>query len=148
MNAIRSPIAEALMHKFSPGIYVASAGVVKGKCALFAAVIIPEEGISLDLHNPRGLEGIADGFFDLVVTLTPQAHHAVLEAMRSFSVDVEYWLTPDPVLAMGLQEQILNAYRDVRNVLKKRIIERFTLYQSISVPVGLAGQGDMINMAG
>lgn len=127
MNAIRSPIAEALTQKFFPDIYVASAGVSRGERDPFAAAVIAEEGMSMDAHNPRGLEDLADGFFDLIVTLTPQAHHAVLEEMRSFSVDVEYWPTPDPALATGSREQILNAYRNVRENLQKRILERFKL---------------------
>jgi len=125
MNAIRSPIAEGLMQKMHPDIYVASAGVVRGERDPFAAAVIAEEGISLDNHNPQGLEDLADGFFDLVITLTPQAHHIVLEEMRSFSVDVEYWPTPDPSLVSGTREQIMQAYRHVCAVLKKRITTRF-----------------------
>lgn len=130
MNAIRSPIAEALTQKFFPDIYVASAGVRRGERDPFAAAVIAEEDMSLDAHNPRGLEDLADGYFDLIVTLTPQAHHAVLEEMRSFSVDVEYWPTPDPALATGSREQILNAYRGVRESLKKRILERFKVQKA------------------
>jgi len=125
MNAIRSPIAEALMQKMQPDIYVASAGIVRGQRDPFADMVIAEEGISLDGHNPQGLEDLADGFFDLVITLTPQAHHVVLEEMRSFSVEVEYWPTPDPSLITGSREQILEAYRHVREVLKNRIHKRF-----------------------
>lgn len=124
-NSIRSPIAEALTRKMFPDIYVASAGVVKGKRDPFAAFVISEDGLSLDAHDPRGLEELSDGFFDLVITLTPQAHHAVLDEMRSFSVDVEYWPTPDPALTMGSREQILDAYRNIRETLKQRIFERF-----------------------
>lgn len=124
-NSIRSPIAEALTRKMFPDIYVASAGVVKGERDPFAACVISEDGLSLDTHNPRGLEELSDGFFDLVITLTPQAHHAVLDEMRSFSVDVEYWPTPDPALTMGSREQILDAYRNIRETLKQRIFERF-----------------------
>ncbi|WP_297327041.1 low molecular weight phosphatase family protein [uncultured Bartonella sp.] len=126
-NSIRSPIAEALTRKMFPDIYVASAGVVKGNRDPFAAAVIAEDGLSMESHNPRGLEELSDGYFDLVVTLTPQAHHSVLEQMRGFSVDVEYWPTPDPALATGSREQILNAYRDIRENLKKRIFERFSL---------------------
>lgn len=125
-NAIRSPIAEALTRKMFPDIYVASAGVIKGSRDPFAATIIAEDGLSMESHNPRGLEELSDGFFDLVVTLTPQAHHAVLEMMRGFSVDVEYWPTPDPALATGSRGQILDAYRDIRENLKQRIFERFS----------------------
>lgn len=128
-NSIRSPIAEALTRKMFPDIYVASAGVVKGNRDPFAVAVIAEDGLSMESHNPRGLEELSDGYFDLVVTLTPQAHHAVLEQMRGFSVDVEYWPTPDPALATGSREQILDAYRDIRENLKKRIFKRFSVKQ-------------------
>lgn len=125
MNSIRSPIAEALMHKLFPQIYVASAGVKKGERDPFATAVIAEAGMTMSEHNPRGLEELADGFFDLVITLTPQAHHAVLAQMHGFSFDIEYWPTPDPALATGSREQILDAYRDVRQSLEKRILDRF-----------------------
>ncbi len=126
------------MHKFFPGIYVASAGLVKGNCDPFAAVVIAEEGIALECHDPRGLEDLADGFFDLIITLTLQAHEAVLHEMRSFSVDVEYWPTPDPSLVTGSREQILEAYRDVREGLKKRIALRFAMCQNYAAqPLGI-----------
>lgn len=130
MNSIRSPIAEAITRKMFPNIYVASAGIMKGDRDPFAASVIAEDGMTMDEHDPRGLEELNDGFFDLVITLTPQAHHIVLEEMRSFSVDVEYWPTPDPALAAGSREQILNAYRDIRESLKKRIYERFHTQQA------------------
>jgi hypothetical protein len=38
---------------------------------------------------------------------------------------VEYWPTFDPTAATGSREQILGAYRDVRNRLAGRIKERF-----------------------
>jgi len=125
LNAIRSPIAKALMQKFYPHIYVASAGVLRGERDPFVSTVIAEEGLSLDAHHPQGIEDLSDGFFDLIITLTPQAHHVVLEQMRSFSVEVEYWPTPDPALATGSREQILAAYRQVREFLKQRIFKRF-----------------------
>ncbi len=126
MNAIRSPIAELLARKLlRPNIYVASAGVKRGERDPFVDAVLIEEGLSLDNRQPRGIEELADGYFDLIVTLTPLAHHTVLERMRGFSVDVEYWPTPDPTLVTGSREQIMNAYRDVRERLRQRIISRF-----------------------
>lgn len=125
-NAIRSPIAELLARKaLPPDIYVASAGVKRGERDPFVDAVLQEEGLSLDNRQPRGLEELADGYFDLIVTLTPLAHHTVLERMRGFSVDVEYWPTPDPTLVMGSRSQIMAAYRDVRDRLKRQIMQRF-----------------------
>lgn len=128
MNAIRSPMAECLArHMLGGKIYLASAGVNRGESDLFVAAVLAEEGLTLDARQPRELQELGDGYFDLVVTLTPLAHHAVLERMRGFSVDVEYWPMPDPTLVQGTRDQILDAYRDVREQLKRRIAERFSL---------------------
>ncbi|MBO1038607.1 low molecular weight phosphatase family protein [Brucella pituitosa] len=124
-NSIRSPIAELLARKLlPPNMYIASAGVQRGERDPFVDAVLIEEGLSLDARQPRGLEELADGYFDLIITLTPLAHHTVLERMRGFSVDVEYWPTPDPTLMTGSREQIMNAYRDVRDRLKRQITER------------------------
>ncbi len=124
-NSIRSPMAEMLARKLLPAnVYIASAGVKRGERDPFVDSVLQEEGLSLNDRQPRDLEEMTDGFFDLIVTLTPLAHHTVLERMRGFSVDVEYWPTPDPTLVTGSREQILSAYRDVRDRLKRRITER------------------------
>ncbi|MEJ5080596.1 MULTISPECIES: arsenate-mycothiol transferase ArsC [unclassified Ochrobactrum] len=124
-NAIRSPIAELLARKLLPSnMFIASAGVQRGERDPFVDAVLVEEGLSLDDRQPRGLEELADGYFDLIITLTPLAHHTVLEKMRGFSVDVEYWPTPDPTLVTGSREQIMNAYRDVRDRLKRQITQR------------------------
>lgn len=125
-NAIRSPMAELLARKLlPPNIYIASAGVMRGERDPFVDAVLSEDGLSLDDRQPRGIEELADGYFDLIITLTPLAHHTVLERMRGFSVDVEYWPTPDPTLMTGSREQIMNAYRDVRDRLKRQITRRF-----------------------
>lgn len=59
------------------------------------------------------------------MTLAPEAHHKALEMTRTEAVDVEYWPTPDPTLATGSREQILDSYRSVRDMLMLRIKKRF-----------------------
>ncbi|MFK4824598.1 low molecular weight phosphatase family protein [Paenochrobactrum sp. BZR 588] len=125
-NSIRSPMAELLTRRMlSKSTYIASAGVKKGERDPFVDAVLAEISISLDNRQPRDLDELEDGYFDLIITLTPLAHHTVLEKMRGFSVDVEYWPTPDPTLLTGSREQILVAYRDVRDRLKKQIEQRF-----------------------
>ncbi len=87
--------------------------------------VLAEEGLSLGEHHPRTIDELEDDYFDLIVTLAPQAHHAALELTRSMAVEVEYWPMPDPTSAMGTREQIMAAYREVRERLKARIAERF-----------------------
>lgn len=125
MNAIRSPMAEVIARRLLPtGTYVASAGVRAGERDPFVDAVLEEIGLSLGKRQPQTLEELEDDFFDLVVTLAPEAHHAALELTRSMAVDVLYWPMPDPTAATGTREQIIGAYREVRDRIARMIGER------------------------
>ena len=83
-----------------------SAGVRAGEPDPFAAAVMDEIGIDLSRHAPKSLDQLKDGSFDLIVSLSPEAHHKALALAQGFAVDVEYWPTPDPSLAEGSREQI------------------------------------------
>ena len=126
MNAIRSPMAEVLARTMLPaGIFVASAGVRAGQRDPFVDAVLTERDLTLGEHKPKRLDDLEDVYFDLIVTLAPEAHHAALELTRSLAVDVEYWPTADPSTATGARDRIMDAYRDVCNRLHARIAERF-----------------------
>lgn len=125
MNAIRSPMAEALARSMLPrGVYVASAGVRKGEPDPFVEAVLNEIGLSAPKRQPQTLEELEDDFFDVIVTLAPEAHHRALELTRSNAVDVIYWPTADPTATTGTRDQILGAYRDVRDHLAGLIASR------------------------
>jgi protein-tyrosine-phosphatase len=129
MNAVRSPMAAALLqHLAGRRTYVESAGVRPGEPDHFAAAVMDEIGIDISHHRPHSLDDLNDTSFDLVITLAPEAHHKALEMTRTMSVEVEYWPTPDPTAAVGSREQILDAYRAVRDALLRRIKQRFPYY--------------------
>jgi len=125
MNAIRSPMAEALArHYFGRSVYVQSAGVKRGELDPFAVAALDEIGIDASRHKPRSLDELEENEglnFDLIVTLSPEAHHKVLDMTRAIAADVEYWPMPDPSVVQGSREQRLDAYRQVRDALQKRI---------------------------
>jgi len=131
LNSVRSPMAAALFGQmFGRGIYVGSAGVRKGELDPFAVAAMAELGVDISRHRPITFEELEDleGLnFDLIVTLSPEAHHRALELTRTSAVDVEYWPTPDPTDLEGNREQRLNAYREVRDQLSSRIRERFVV---------------------
>ena len=124
-NAVRSPMAEALArHYFGKSIYVQSAGVRKGDLDPFMVAALDEIGIDASKQKPRTLAELEEweGLnFDLIVSLSPEAHHAALELTRTVAADVEYWPTPDATIAQGTREQRLDAYRNVRDGLSYRI---------------------------
>jgi protein-tyrosine-phosphatase len=125
-NAIRSPMAEAIMkHFYGHKVFVQSAGVRAGEPDPFIAEVLDEIGIELKKHKPRSFEDIEDTSFDVAISLSPEAHHKALELTRTMAMTAEYWPTFDPSATAGSREQILDAYRAVRDTLMRRIRERF-----------------------
>jgi protein-tyrosine-phosphatase len=128
MNAVRSPMAAALMQQIFPAIRVASVGVAPGDLDPFAVVVMDEVGADISKHKPidfaeyEDLEGLD---FDLIVTLSPGAHHKALSLSHRIPAEIEYWPTPDPTANEGNREQRLDAYRAVRDQLMNQIRERF-----------------------
>jgi protein-tyrosine-phosphatase len=136
LNAVRSPMAAALLKQMLGGsLYVGSAGVRKGELDPFAIAVMEEIGIDITSHGPITFEELEDleGLnFDLIVTLSPEAHHKALDLTRTLATEVEYWPTHDPTAAEGNREQRLNAYRAVRDMLVHKIRERFVARASVN----------------
>jgi len=126
MNAVRSPMAEAIM-KFHYGhvVYVDSVGVRVAALDPFAVAVMDEIGIDLARHHPKSFDDIEDDSFDLVVTLSPEAQHRAVEMTRTMACEVEFWNTFDPSIVEGNRETRLAAYREVRDRLTERIRARF-----------------------
>lgn len=125
-NSIRSPMAEALLKHFhGKRIYVDSAGVRARQIDAMAVEVMTELGIDLTGHQAKSFDDLVDSSFDLVITLSPEAHHRALEMTRIMACDVEYWPTLDPTIGDGNRETRLALYREVRDGLKRRILARF-----------------------
>ena len=126
MNAIRSPMAAAILHHFHGGkIYVASAGIAAGDPDPFVGMVMDEIGIDLKTHRPHSFEDLEDSAFDLLVTLSPEAEKRAQNMARTMAIAIENWSIPDPSATHGSREQIIEAYRAVRDELIKRVKSRF-----------------------
>ena len=127
MNSIRSPMAEGLL-KFMQGdrIFIDSVGVRPKDVNGFGIAVMEEIGIDISTHNPKSFDDLEDSYFDLVITLSPEAQHQAIEMTRVMACDVEFWNTFDPSLVESeSRETILDAYRQVRNQLLIRLKSRF-----------------------
>ncbi len=125
-NVIRSVMAAAIFkHFYGHKVYVASCGVRPGQADPFVAAVMDEMGIDIGKHRPQGFGDLEDSSFDLVISLSPEAHHRALEMTRTMAIDAEYWPTMDPSVTAGSREQILDSYRDVRDTLVRKIRQRF-----------------------
>ncbi|KZL18961.1 Protein ArsC [Pseudovibrio axinellae] len=118
-------MAEGLINLLYPKqVYTRSCGVFAGERDPFVDSVMDEVGMDITDHQPKTFEDLAEDGFDLMVTLAPEAHHMALELTRTQSVDVEYWPTIDPTVATGSRSQIMDAYRAVRDTLKRKIEQR------------------------
>lgn len=127
-NSVRSPMAEGLLKALHPRrIYSDSAGVREGEVDGFAVAVMAEIGIDISRHRSKTFEQLQDTYFDLIVTLSPEAQHSAVELTRTMACDVELWHTFDPSIIEGKREDRLVAYRQVRDQLRARILARFPL---------------------
>ena len=128
-NRVRSPMAEGLMKlMFGVRIYVDSCGLRRDDepgADPFATAVMDELGVDLSRHRPKTFDELEDDNFDVIVSLTPEAQHRAVELARTRALELEYWPTPDPTLALGPREWVLDAYRATRDGLATRIRDRF-----------------------
>ena len=129
LNRVRSPLALGLMQRLFGGqIFVDSCGVRTAPADgpdPFVLTVLDELGVDLSRHKPKSFDDLQDQSFDVVISLSPQAHHTAVELTRRQAVELEYWPTQDPTGETGSRETVLETYRAVRDALDRRIRERF-----------------------
>lgn len=125
-------MAEGMMKKFyGRAAYVQSAGVRNDmEIDGFAIAVCQELGIELSRHRSRSFDEMKQwgddlSGFDLVVALSPASQRQALEFTRFFHLDVEYWPILDPTGIGESREAKLAAYRQARDQIKARMVERF-----------------------
>lgn len=134
-NAIRSPMAEAfLKHYLGHKVFVDSAGVRGGlEIDPMVVEVMGERGVDISRHRPKTFDDLLDDNFDLVVTLSPEAHHRALEATRTTAWDVLFWNTFDPTFVEGNRSARMDAFRQVRDDIDRRIQVRFKIDRSPTI---------------
>jgi len=126
MNAIRSPMAECLLKSLrGDRVYCDSAGVNAGELDSFMVSVMQEKSLSIENHVPKRLEDLEDLYFDLIITLSPEAHHHVMSMNSAEHLVVEYWPTLDPSTIAGSRESVMDGYRQIRDTLEQRIRKKF-----------------------
>jgi protein-tyrosine-phosphatase len=133
-NSVRSPMAEGIAKKLlGTQVFVQSAGAA-GLLPLdpFAVEVCAEIGVDIAGHRNHTFDEMQEWGddlrqFDLIVALSPAAQRRALESTEGSHVDVEYWPTLDPTDLGDTREQKLHAYRQTRDQIRRRIMERFGL---------------------
>ena len=131
-NAIRSPMAEGMMKKFyGTETYVQSAGVYNDmEIDGFSVAVCHEMDIELARHRSRSFDEMQEwgddlSGFDLVVALSPASQRKALDLTRIFHLDVEYWPILDPTGLGEGREDKLKSYRQARDQIAERMLDRF-----------------------
>jgi len=131
-NAVRSPMAEGLMKQlYGQRAYVQSAGV-KNDMEIdgFSIAVSQEMGIELSRHRSRSFEEMQKwgddlSQFDLIVALSPASQRMALELTRYYHLAIEYWPILDPTGLGEGREAKLAAYRQARDQIRSRMLNRF-----------------------
>jgi protein-tyrosine-phosphatase len=131
-NAVRSPMAEALMKKYyGQRAYVQSAGVNNDmEIDGFSIAVCREIGIELERHRSRSfaeMQRLGDDLsqFDLIIALSPASQRMALDLTRFYHLSVEYWPILDPTAIGEGREAKLSAYRQARDQIRERMLARF-----------------------
>jgi protein-tyrosine-phosphatase len=115
-----------MKHLYGTRLYVDSVGARRGgELDGFVVAVLDEIGVDASRHRPKCFEDLDDHSFDLVITLSPEAQHKAVELTRVMHCAIEFWHTFDPSIVEGNREARLSAYRQVRDQLRARLIERF-----------------------
>lgn len=111
--------------------YVQSAGVRNDmEIDGFSIAVCREMGIELARHRSRSfdeMQRLGDDLsqFDLIVALSPTSQRMALDLTKFYHLAVEYWPILDPTAIGDGRDAKLSAYRQTRDQIRDRMIERF-----------------------
>ena len=117
-NSARSQMGEGVARLLAPnGVRVQSAGSHPTSVRPEAAVVLSELGIDTKAHFSKNVSDIDPETVDTVITLCAEEECPVFlgRAVRL------HWGLPDPAAVSGSEAERLNAFRDTRDELNKRL---------------------------
>ncbi|SEJ48390.1 protein tyrosine phosphatase [Dyadobacter koreensis] len=117
-NSCRSQIAEGYLRKFAGNqAVVYSAGVETHGVNPKAITIMAEDGIDISGHTSNNINEYSDIDFDFVITVCDNAK----ERCPYFPTNAKkfHYNFPDPAKATGSEEEVLEEFRSVREMIKQ-----------------------------
>jgi arsenate reductase (thioredoxin) len=117
-NSARSQMAEGIARSLAPaGVMVSSAGSQPSRANPLAIRALDEIGIDIRSHRSKSVDGISPQGVEAVVTLCAEEVCPVFLG-KAYRV---HWGLPDPAGAGRAEEEQLQAFRDVRDELSRRL---------------------------
>jgi protein-tyrosine-phosphatase len=117
-NSARSQMAEGIAHSLAPpGVKIWSAGSRPTRVRPEAIAVLKEIGIDISGHRSKAVTEIPASEVDTVITLCAE------EECSLFLGNVRrlHWGLPDPAAVVGSEEEVLSAFRKIRDDLSRRI---------------------------
>lgn len=117
-NSARSQMAEGIARTLAPaGVKVSSAGSAPSRLNPLAVRALAEIGIDISGQRSKSVDEVPPADVDVVVTLCAEEVCPVFlgKALRV------HWGLPDPAVAAGTDDGKLQAFRDVRDELRRRL---------------------------
>ncbi len=122
-NSARSQMAEGIARALAPSaVRISSAGSQPSRLNPLATKALAEIGIDISAHRSKSVDDIPPADVDVVVTLCAEEVCPVFlgKALRV------HWGLPDPAAADGDDAARLEAFRQVRDELRRRLAVVFT----------------------
>lgn len=123
-NSARSQMAQGLLHGLSRGAYEAlSAGLAASQVRPEAIAVMKELGIDISHHSSKAMDTYAGQSMDFTVSVCDD----VTEACPVFPNATRqlHWSIADPSAVQGGESERLQAYRNARDELRRRIEAEF-----------------------
>jgi two-component system, OmpR family, phosphate regulon sensor histidine kinase PhoR len=123
-NSCRSQMAEGFARRLvRDSDHVYSAGTAPTEIHPLAIQVMREVGIDISGQHSKGLDSIPLAKIQRIITLCGE----VAENCPSLPKKVEHihWPFPDPVLAEGDEERVLEAFRSVRDAIRSQVEKLF-----------------------
>ncbi len=117
-NSARSQMAEGIARALAPAsVRVSSAGSRPSGLNPLAVRALAEIGLNISGHRSKGVDEIPPGDVDAVITLCAEE---VCPVWLGNALRV-HWGLPDPAGAGSTEAEQLQAFRDVRDELRRRL---------------------------
>ena len=122
INAVRSAMAEAMVkHAFPGKVFVDSCGVTPGIQDGFATAVMEEIDLDMSAHEPKSFGDLDSGFYDVIISFSPEAHDAARALTQNMDCDTLYWPVDNLANLTGSREEMLRAYRHVRDDIRRKL---------------------------
>lgn len=123
-NSCRSQMAEGILRDLYGDEYeVYSAGVSPKEVNSKAVEVMKEIGIDISTHRSKSVDELLNKEFSMIITVCDNAKESC--PTLPGTKEKQHWSISDPAEGIGSQDELLKAFREIRDEIKQKIKENF-----------------------